>query len=406
MYTLYGDGIHDDTAAIQELIDGSACELTLPCPQKYYLISAPLELPSNFKLILPRFAEIRLAPHSNCLMLKNKLQKDPAISVKEGSGSWKARFFAAYANADPSRNIEITGGIWNCNNMEQNPNPFQSKDHSVPEFWGYGMYFYKVIGFKMSSLTIKDPTNFGATFGEVSYFTMEDITFDYNLGNPATINMDGLHFDGNCHFGTIRNLKGACYDDLVALNAHEGTFGHITNIEIDGIFAEDCHSAVRLLTAEETVENIHISNVYGTYYQYCIGLTNYYYLADKKGLYRNITLDHIYASKAIRNPHYPWPKSYVFPLIWMDKMLRICNLKIRSLHRNEKNIPVPTICVRPQTEIDRLILEDISTQTETEQPVPLLLCEGHIHHTILRDVFCESGEIFVGKENIDKTEIK
>ncbi len=26
-YTLYGDGIHDDTAAIQELIDSGLCEV-------------------------------------------------------------------------------------------------------------------------------------------------------------------------------------------------------------------------------------------------------------------------------------------------------------------------------------------------------------------------------------------
>ena len=57
---LYGDGIHDDTAAIQELIDSGVCEVSLPAPEKFYLISKPLELPSNFRLVLPRFAEIRL----------------------------------------------------------------------------------------------------------------------------------------------------------------------------------------------------------------------------------------------------------------------------------------------------------------------------------------------------------
>lgn len=29
---LYGDGIHDDTAAIQELIDSGLCEVSLPLP--------------------------------------------------------------------------------------------------------------------------------------------------------------------------------------------------------------------------------------------------------------------------------------------------------------------------------------------------------------------------------------
>ena len=64
-YVLYGDGIHDDTDAIQELIDHSGCELSLPVPQENYLISRPLEIPSNFKLKLPRYAKIRLADGSN-----------------------------------------------------------------------------------------------------------------------------------------------------------------------------------------------------------------------------------------------------------------------------------------------------------------------------------------------------
>ena len=73
-YTLYGDGINDDTAAIQELIDSGICEVSLPAPKVCYLIFKLLELPSNFRLILPRFSEMKLAKNSNCVMLKNKTQ--------------------------------------------------------------------------------------------------------------------------------------------------------------------------------------------------------------------------------------------------------------------------------------------------------------------------------------------
>ena len=38
-HTLYGDGVHDDTAAIQEMIDASNNELTLEAPKVCYLIS-------------------------------------------------------------------------------------------------------------------------------------------------------------------------------------------------------------------------------------------------------------------------------------------------------------------------------------------------------------------------------
>jgi hypothetical protein len=81
MRILYGDGIHDDTLAIQEMIDSGKCEVSLPVPDKYYLISKPLELPSNFRLVLPRYAEIRLAKGSNCVMLKNKTLYFTFISI-------------------------------------------------------------------------------------------------------------------------------------------------------------------------------------------------------------------------------------------------------------------------------------------------------------------------------------
>ena len=58
MLKLYGYGIHDDTLAIQERIDSGVCELVLPAPEVCYLISTPLELPSNFRLVLHRFAEV------------------------------------------------------------------------------------------------------------------------------------------------------------------------------------------------------------------------------------------------------------------------------------------------------------------------------------------------------------
>ena len=82
-YTLYGDGVHDDTDAIQEMIDSGACEVVLPAPADHYLISRTLMLPSDFRLVLPRYARIRLADGANCLMLQNKLTRDRAERVSE-----------------------------------------------------------------------------------------------------------------------------------------------------------------------------------------------------------------------------------------------------------------------------------------------------------------------------------
>ena len=131
MYKLYGDGIHDDTDAIQELIDSGVCEVSLPAPEQFYLISRPLVLPSNFRLVLPRFAEIRLADNANCVMVRNRWRDipDDGSVVREGRDQiWN---FVNRISPDPEdlcENIEIMGGIWNFNNKNQKPNPLETKE--------------------------------------------------------------------------------------------------------------------------------------------------------------------------------------------------------------------------------------------------------------------------------------
>lgn len=385
---LYGDGIHDDYPAIQQMIDSGVPEVVLPVPEKNYLISKTLELPSNFKLTLPRFAEIKLADDANCLMVKNKTVSDfkqrlPKGLSKKAESAWY--YVNEYSPDALVENIEIQGGVWNFNNMKQMMNPEQMDKVALYGYTGEGMLFYGVRNIKLSSMTLKDPVHFGVLFDRVSYFTVEDITFDYNRGNPMPINMDGIHLNGHCHFGIIRNLKGACYDDLVALNAHEGSKGTISNIEIDGLFAEKCHSAVRLLTVSDVIENIHISNVYGTYYQYCIGFTKYY-PGVTTGMFKNIRVDHIFASKTSREGIYPWPDSYVFPFIYFQEDTRTKNIKISDVYRTECEISVETVYIGENTVVENLILENIVTENHTEGKMPLLVNHGSASEVVMKNI--------------------
>ena len=387
---IYGDGIHDDTQGIQELIDSGVCEVTLPVPKSFYLISKPLELPSNFRLVLPRFAEIRLAKGSSCLMLKAKTVKREDYVPRVGL--WEQ--LRSYSPDFPCSNIEVRGGIWNFNNREQTPNPIYTKVFDPIDYSGFGFLFYNVKGLCLSSMTLKDPVNFAVTLDTVSYFTVEDITFDFNYGNPMACNMDGIHVNGNCHFGHIRNLKGACYDDLVALNADEGTNGPISHIDIDGIYSEDCHSALRMLTVKNRISNIHVSNVHGTFFQYCIGVTKYF-KGETEGLYDSVTFDNIYASKAERLPVYnKKPTSYVYPIIYIEEDTRIKNLRISNLHRREKLIPVSTVYVGADSVIDSLILDNITTENLTGEPcMPLLDNRGTVKHLSCSDIFADGKEV-------------
>ena len=409
MYKLYGDGIHDDTAAIQSMIDSGVCEVALPAPERFYLISRPLELPSNFRLVLPRFAEIRLADHSNCVMVKNKMVPDYAKRLPECAYT-KQIYQHLWSYVDdfspdfPCENIEICGGIWNCNNENQLPNPERGMSFSVHDFYGCGMLFYNVKNFILRNLTVKDPSQYGVAMDTVSYFTVENITFDYNLGNPYPINMDGIHLDGNCHYGVIRNLHGTCYDDFVALNAHEGSHGPITHIQIDGLFADYCHSAVRLLLVDEIVSDIHISNIYGNYYQYVVGLTKFY-PGDPKGHFDAITIDHVYAAKALpaRKGDFQHPPKLErsLPYLWVQKS-NVKNLTITNVHRREETIPVATIHVGEQSKVERLIVDNVTTTNTTGTPMPLLRNEGRIEYVSLRRVDPDQDDLIENRGEIER----
>ena len=371
-YILHGDGINDDTDAIQELIDSGVCEIALPVPKNFYLISRPLTIPSNFKLKLPRFARIKLADNSNCVMLQNKMVAKPEKRLRDFLTPVHKELWYYYDEFSPEKDdachdFEIEGGIWDFNNQNQDPNPIYLRKFDERHYLGHVMLFYNVRNFRLSNLTIKDPANYAVMIDIGSYFTVENIIFDFNFGNPIAGNMDGIHLNGNCHYGVIKNLQGACYDDLVALNAHEGSGGDITNIEIDGIFAENCHSAVRILTVNQKIEHITISNVFGTYYHYCIGFTKYY-PGEMTGYCDAISLTNIHASKSERLPiqeAHMGNKNYHFPFIWIQGQIIVKRLSIDHLHRREYNNPVDTIRVDKDAVVDELLVYDLTVENHT-----------------------------------------
>ena len=71
MNRLFGDGIHDDQPAIQEMLDSRASCIYLPPPEKCYIISKTLRIHSNQELRLDRYTRVCLADNSNCSMIEN-----------------------------------------------------------------------------------------------------------------------------------------------------------------------------------------------------------------------------------------------------------------------------------------------------------------------------------------------
>ena len=394
--TLYGDGIHDDTPAIQAMLDSKICEVSLPAPKEHYCISKTLRIYSNQTLRLPETARVRLLPMSDCYMLTN-------------------------AERD-AHDIVICGGIWDMDNLSQSPNPLIAQAERMQEithlsgrrdltvtheslgYFGCVFSFSHITRLSIHDLTIKDPITFCIRIGYVSYFTVENIRFDMNLGNPLAMNMDGIHVDGGCHFGCIRNVQGTCYDDVVAINADDNYDGPISDISVDGVFGANSLRGVRLLSIKSPVERISISNIYGTFYQNAVSLTYYFPRNGIRGKMSHITVNNVFASNAHRIPEYGKGDDSVFGFshLWIDGTLDIDYLGVSNFFRRESIGRVETIHICPDANIGTLSLCNILQQNETGEPMTLLLNEGNIKKLCMSNVDSGNDRLLDNRGNIEK----
>ena len=386
-YKLYGDGVHDDAPAIQELLDSGRSLVYLPAPEKNYLIGRTLLIHSGQELRLDRFTLIRLAAGSNCTMLENAGQRD-----------W-------------DRDICVSGGIWDMDHSRQWPNPYHfanpvtglldrdlreragfdcTKRLYFDSYCGHCLLFNSIRGFTLRDMTIRNPVVYGAQLAFIEDFTVENICFDYTEGSPKLWNMDGVHFEGGCRNGLIRNLKGACHDDLVALTADDDIHGPIDNIVVDGIWAEGSHSAVRLLSYKTPVTNIRISNIFGTYYVYCINISKYHGTPEDRGIYENIVIDNVCASICPGTADVPGNYE---PLIVVKPELRISSLVLSNIYRKESVCPTPTIGIGRDTEIGSLTVRNARQQNLTGKPFPFLSSAAEIGRMTLSEIDCGGDEL-------------
>ena len=378
-----GDGLSDDTECIQSLLDAGKSAVYLPPPSVHYVISRPLRIHSNQTLVLDRFTLIRLAPKSDCLMITNG-------DHEKGN-----------------ENISVVGGIWDMDNLRQSPNPLVTllgenppRPYDPERYLGICMRFLNVRNFTMRSLTFRNPVVFCTQFAKMTHFTVDDIVFDYTTWNPIRANMDGIHLDGHCRFGRISNLKGATNDDLVALNADDNEnespcFGPIEDISIDGLYAEGCHSAVRILSSGSPVRRINISNVYGTYYAYAVGITQFFHRRGTVGCFDQISLRDFFCAKA----PYPADESrnvpHVAPFVFCEGSTRTGALTIQNLHRDERNIAAPCISIERGASVDCLTVDNLTCRNATGADLPIISNSGIIGRLVVRNLhgFPEAGKI-------------
>ena len=377
---LVGDGVHDDTAAIQARLDSGASLVYLPPPKDHYVISRTLKIGSGQELRLDRFTRVRLAPKSDCPLLEN-------VRYRAGAGT--------------DARIAVTGGIWDMDNLRQSPNPYvtpgarRPKTHDPEFFMGIAMRFCHVKGIAVRGITIRNPTTYGAEFGHVSDFLIDDVTFDYTTWNPMPINLDGIHLDGFCHHGRISNLRGTCFDDLVALNANDGICspgeGPISDIDIDGLYSDYTHRGVRILSAGAPIRRVTIRNVHIKTYRNAVAIAHFFPDRKERGDFDEIAIRDVQSS-ATYEPDGLYHSKVAWPIIWVENMCDVGHLVIDNVSRTETcRAAHPTIGIDPDATVEHLVIRDCRQVNETKDDMVFLTVHGKVGKLELGEVSFKSA---------------
>jgi hypothetical protein len=368
---LHGDGIHDDTAAIQARLDTQAPCVHLPPPAAHYRISNALAIHSGQTLRLDPGSVVRLAPNCDCHMLVNS---DPAGG---------------------NRDIAVIGGIWDMNNPEQG----NGKVGLAMKNFGVLMRFDNIERFTLRGVTLRDPHSFGMMLARLKHFTVEDIVFDYQ---HLCANNDGVHIEGGCRFGLVRNVRGTTTDDMVAINGDD--FSQYTGLPIedlvvDGVFTEHSANGIRIMSGGSHVRNITVANVHGNFLWYAVTLSKFHRRRPQPGRFDNIVLRDFFCRKGplmynVRG--FPAPDSAAWSefkhgkhedgLVLIESGVEVGALTIDGLHRTESCKAAPTLDIRREAKVSSLTIRNARTNNETGRPVTFLVNAGDIARLTLDNV--------------------
>lgn len=213
MFGAKGDGVTDDTEAIQKALSFNNVNIS-----KNYLITENLVLHSNLKIF------------------------------GGGTITKKAEFNDSYLNhsifsCTDSNNIDI-------NNIVLISNSLAISVHGCSNVNITNL----IINSEKYSILISDSKK-----NESNAITISNI----KLENDVTIiSSDGIHIDGGCSNIYVTNVSGTTGDDFIALNAIEGIRKNIKNVVIDNIKCSG-HAGIRLYGQLNCViENVSINNSY------------------------------------------------------------------------------------------------------------------------------------------------
>lgn len=210
------------------------------------------------------------------------------LTIKLVDGLTNTPLFANKNQASGNTNITVQGGTWDGNG----PNQIRTDGAT---FSAFCLLFVRCTNLKLRNFRLIEPRAWGLTLSLADNFTVENIHFDYSNTNLA--NQDGVHMVG-CTNGTVRNIYGHTYDDMVAIvNEDYGVYanavppGASSNILIENVKSNalGAYRHVRLLDSTAyPATNITVRTVKG---KYIVGGVFLGTISGKTALLKGILID-------------------------------------------------------------------------------------------------------------------
>ena len=243
-----GDGSTECSAAIQAALDAGEREIRIPAGT--YIVDRALKVPSCRHIFAEEGARVVFRAS------RPMVQEDFLLTNAD--------------TEDGNEDITLEGGVWDGGYGL----PLNRKSNDIFEIGscsGTCLNFVGVKGLKLLDLTVANPVGYYIRLGRVRGFEIRGVSFSSDIPGP---NQDGVHLSGSCRDGLIENVRavtpGQTNDDLLAFNADDSiqrqenrglTCGPIENIVCRNIFAEDCHTAIRMASITSPIRHIRIENL-------------------------------------------------------------------------------------------------------------------------------------------------
>ncbi len=243
-----GDGVVDDSPAIQAILDGGHKEIYIP--EGSYRIVKTLKVDSFTSIVADSKARLFICGETD------HFADDFLLTNRD--------------HASGNACIQITGGIWDGN--KQGRTNFKDEDlFNTKACTGSVLNFCNVRDLKLNNFIVANSVVYFIRMCMLEGFEIRDIGFQSEI---IENNQDGLHFNGWVKNGVVENIRaitcGQTNDDLIALNADDSmtrlentgmVCGPIENIVFRNLYAESCHTAIRILSTISPIRNIRFENV-------------------------------------------------------------------------------------------------------------------------------------------------